>query len=95
MSSQHLLKSRLKEVEFTAVNGLDLLIPGMVNGLDPGLQAAVVVGKSLGYIPDRNSQRCVLQHLGSFTFTKLDWEVLKGMTPTTFVSCTLSARQIV
>ena len=95
MSSQHFLKFRLKEAEFSAVNGLDLLTPGIVNGLDPGLQAAVVVGKSLGYLPDRNSQRCVLQHFGSFTFTKLGWEVLEGMPRTTLVRCTLNARQIV
>ena len=95
MSSQHLLKSHDTEVGFSAVNALDLSIHGMVNGLDPGLQAVVVVGKSLGYLPNRNTQRCVLQHFGSFTFTKLGWEVLEGMPRTTLVRCTLNARQIV
>jgi hypothetical protein len=72
MSSQLLLEFCHKKRDFPVINGLGLLLRGIVINLDPGLRSTMVVGKPLGYLPDRNSQRWVLQHFGSFTFIKLD-----------------------
>jgi hypothetical protein len=61
MSPQFLFKCRHKKGDFSVVNGLGLLFRGLVNDLDPGLQSVMVVGKPLGYLPDRNPQLCVLR----------------------------------